>query len=55
VTANDIPFDHFVVAFGGKPRFFPPLPVPARVIGDAVKIGKLVEAVRDGYAAGIAL
>ncbi|MGC8627849.1 MAG: FAD-dependent oxidoreductase [Acidimicrobiales bacterium] len=55
VTANDIPFDHFVVAFGGKPRLFPHLPVPARVIGDAVKIGRLVDAVRDGYAAGAAL
>ena len=50
---EEIPFDNFVVAFGGKPRTFEKLPVPIRVVGDAVRVAKLVEAVRDGYAAGI--
>ncbi len=50
---EEIPFDNFVVAFGGKPRTFEKLPVPTRVVGDAVRVAKLVEAVRDGYAAGI--
>ena len=45
-----IPFDHFIVAFGGKPREFEPLPVPTHVVGDGLKVAKLVEAVRDGYA-----
>jgi len=54
-AAGEIPFDRFVVAFGGKPRAFPALPVQTRVVGDAVRIGKLVDAVRDGYAAGTAL
>lgn len=49
----EIPFQHFVVAFGGKPRDFAQLPVPTRVAGDAVRVGKLVEAVRDGYAVGM--
>ncbi|MGO8683223.1 MAG: FAD-dependent oxidoreductase [Thermoleophilia bacterium] len=49
----EIPFQHFVVAFGGKPRDFAQLPVPMRVAGDAVRVGKLVEAVRDGYAVGM--
>ena len=50
---EEMPFDEFIVAFGGKPRKFPDLPVPVRVVGDAVRVAKLVEAVRDGYAAGI--
>jgi 2,4-dienoyl-CoA reductase-like NADH-dependent reductase (Old Yellow Enzyme family)/thioredoxin reductase len=50
---HELTFDHFVVAFGGKSRTFASLPVPTRVIGDAVRVGKLVEAVRDGYAAGM--
>jgi 2,4-dienoyl-CoA reductase-like NADH-dependent reductase (Old Yellow Enzyme family)/NADPH-dependent 2,4-dienoyl-CoA reductase/sulfur reductase-like enzyme len=54
-TPAEIPFQHFVVAFGGKPRSFAQLAVPTRVAGDAVRVGKLVEAVRDGYAAGMIL
>lgn len=50
---HELTFDHFVVAFGGKPRTFASLPVPTHVIGDAVRVAKLVEAVRDGYAAGM--
>ncbi|MHB8934671.1 FAD-dependent oxidoreductase [Rectinema subterraneum] len=50
---HELTFDHFVVAFGGKSRTFASLPVPTHVIGDAVRVGKLVEAVRDGYAAGM--
>ena len=50
---EELPFDNFIVAFGGKPRKFDTLNMPARVVGDAVKVAKLVEAVRDGYAAGI--
>lgn len=49
---EQMPFDKFIVAFGGKSRKFQSLPVPTRVVGDAVKVAKLVEAVRDGYAAG---
>jgi pyruvate/2-oxoglutarate dehydrogenase complex dihydrolipoamide dehydrogenase (E3) component len=52
---REIPFERFIVAFGGTPREFEQLPVPTVTVGDAVKIGKLVEAVRDGYAAGRAL
>lgn len=52
---KEIPFDHFILAFGGKPREFEPLPVPTHVIGDAMKVAKLVEAVRDGYAVGFNL
>ncbi|MGC8634232.1 MAG: FAD-dependent oxidoreductase [Candidatus Limnocylindrales bacterium] len=48
----EIPFERFVVAFGGQPRPFAQLPVPTVVVGDAVRIGRLVEAVRDGYAVG---
>ncbi len=47
---SEISFENFVMAFGGKPRDFPLLPFPARRIGDAIKVGKLVDAVRDGYA-----
>lgn len=50
---HELTFDHFVVAFGGKSRTFASLPVPTHVIGDAVRVAKLVEAVRDGYAAGM--
>ncbi len=50
---EEISFDKFIVAFGGKPRNFETLPVPTRKVGDAVRVAKLVEAVRDGYAAGI--
>ncbi len=46
----EIPFEIFVLAFGGKPRTFPNLDVPTLKIGDAVKVGKLVDAIRDGYA-----
>jgi 2,4-dienoyl-CoA reductase-like NADH-dependent reductase (Old Yellow Enzyme family)/thioredoxin reductase len=49
---REIPFDRFVVAFGGQPRQFAPLRVPTVLVGDAVRIGRLVEAVRDGYAVG---
>jgi 2,4-dienoyl-CoA reductase-like NADH-dependent reductase (Old Yellow Enzyme family)/thioredoxin reductase len=50
---EELTFDKFIVAFGGRPRKFEPLPVPTHVVGDAVRVAKLVEAVRDGYAAGI--
>ena len=50
---EELNFDKFIVAFGGKPRKFEPLPVPTHVVGDAVKVAKLVDAVRDGYAAGM--
>ena len=49
---QEIPFDHFIIAFGGKPREFESPPVPVHVIGDAKKVAKLVDAVRDGYAVG---
>jgi len=49
---REIPFERFVVAFGGQPRQFEKLPVPTAIVGDAVRIGRLVEAVRDGYAVG---
>ncbi len=47
-----IAFDSFVVAFGGRPRKPVELDVPVYAIGDAVRIGRLVDAVRDGYAIG---
>ncbi len=49
---REIPFDYFVVAFGGRPlkcEGLESLGVPIHYIGDAVRIGKVVEAVRDGY------
>jgi 2,4-dienoyl-CoA reductase-like NADH-dependent reductase (Old Yellow Enzyme family)/thioredoxin reductase len=49
---DEMPFERFVVAFGGVPRPFDKLPVPTYLAGDAVRVGKLVEAVRDGFAAG---
>ncbi len=49
---EEIPFDNFIVAFGGKPRQFKGLFIPTHVIGDARKVAKLVEAIRDGYAVG---
>jgi pyruvate/2-oxoglutarate dehydrogenase complex dihydrolipoamide dehydrogenase (E3) component len=52
---EEVPFQHFIAAFGGKPRDFGTLPVRTHVVGDAIRIGKLVEAVRDGYAAGVTL
>jgi len=51
-TTTAMPFDSFVVAFGGKPRKLVQLDVPVYAIGDALRIGKLVDAVRDGYAIG---
>ncbi len=50
---DELPFERFVVAFGGRSRTFEQLPVPTHLVGDAVRVAKLVEAVRDGYAAAI--
>ena len=51
---NFIDFDNFVVAFGGKPREFNyDLGVLTYYIGDARKVSKIVEAVRDGYSIGL--
>ncbi len=51
---NEVEFDNFVVAFGGKPRKFnDDLGVLTYYIGDARKVSKIVEAVRDGYSIGL--
>jgi hypothetical protein len=54
-NVEEINFDVFVIAFGGKPASFEPLDVPTYRVGDAVKVSKIVEAVRDGYAIGVSL
>ena len=54
-NVEEINFDVFVIAFGGKPASFEPLDVPNYRVGDAVKVSKIVEAVRDGYAIGVSL
>ncbi len=49
---KEVPFDYFVAAFGGHPlrcEGFESLKAPIHYIGDAVRVGKIVEAVRDGY------
>jgi 2,4-dienoyl-CoA reductase-like NADH-dependent reductase (Old Yellow Enzyme family)/thioredoxin reductase len=52
-SISEVDFDNFVVAFGGKPLSIDfKSNVEVRYIGDSVKIGKIVEAVRDGYIAG---
>ncbi len=53
--SEELHFDSFVVAFGGKPRTFENLPVPTHFVGDAVRVAKLPEAVRDGYAVGFSI
>jgi len=52
---EELNFDTFVVAFGGKPRIFENLPVTTHFVGDAVRVAKLPEAVRDGYAVGFSI
>ncbi|MGC9125642.1 MAG: FAD-dependent oxidoreductase, partial [Caldisericaceae bacterium] len=52
---REISFDIFVIAFGGRTSFFEQMPIPSYRIGDAVKVSKIVEAVRDGYAVGMRL
>lgn len=52
---HEADFDIFVIAFGGRPSPFEPLDVPTYRVGDAVKVSKIVEAVRDGYAIGVSL
>jgi NADPH-dependent 2,4-dienoyl-CoA reductase/sulfur reductase-like enzyme len=54
-NVEEINFDVFVIAFGGKPASFEPLDVPTYRVGDAVRVSKIVEAVRDGYAIGVSL
>ncbi|MGC9214373.1 FAD-dependent oxidoreductase, partial [Athalassotoga sp.] len=53
--SEELNFDSFVVAFGGKPRTFENLPVPTHFVGDTVRVAKLPEAVRDGYAVGFSI
>ncbi|MGB9616374.1 MAG: FAD-dependent oxidoreductase, partial [Desulfomonilaceae bacterium] len=52
---EELRFDHFIVAYGSKSGAFARLPVPTHFIGDAARVAKLVEAVRDGYAIGTAV
>jgi pyruvate/2-oxoglutarate dehydrogenase complex dihydrolipoamide dehydrogenase (E3) component len=52
-SIREIDFDNFIIAFGGKPLSMEfKSNVEVRYIGDSMKIGKIVEAVRDGYIAG---
>ena len=52
---REIDFDVFIIAFGGRPSTFESSDVPTYKVGDAVKVSKIVEAVRDGYAIGVSL
>jgi 2,4-dienoyl-CoA reductase-like NADH-dependent reductase (Old Yellow Enzyme family)/thioredoxin reductase len=52
---REIDFDVFIIAFGGRPSTFESLDIPTYKVGDAVKVSKIVEAVRDGYAIGVSL
>ena len=53
----ELDLDIFVAAFGEKPRKFEKVdaPVPIHIIGDMTRVGKIVEAIRDGYAIGFNL
>lgn len=53
----ELDLDIFVAAFGEKSREFEKIdvPVPIHIIGDMTRVGKIVEAIRDGYAIGLNL
>jgi hypothetical protein len=52
---KEIDFDVFVITFGGRPLTFVPLEVPTYRTGDAVKVSKIVEAVRDRHVIGVSI